>query len=337
MIRFGILGAARITPSALIYPCMNEPEARISVMAARDRDRANKFAEAHHIREVADSYEEVVTHSGVNAIYNPLHIPAHHPWTLKALEAGKHVLVEKSFCCNAGEAQEMHQAAQRTGLILTEAFHYRYHPLFRRVKAIYDSGELGDIARVDAVFQIAVVDPDDIRMNYTLGGGVTMDIGCYPVHWVRHLTGLEPESVEAVAEVGPPQVDVMLESRLEMPGGIVATTRGDMREGTPFTATISVQGSRGSLIVDNIISPQMGHLLTVTVDGEVRRENVDRRPTFAYQLDAFIDAVKSGEPMLTDSSDAIRQMQLIDRLYESAGLPVRGLQSVANEIAAARG
>lgn len=333
MIRFGTLGTARITPSALIYPCMNEPRARVAVVAARDRHRAERFAEAHHIREVVDDYAEVVRHSNINAVYNPLHIPAHHRWTLQALEAGKHVLVEKSFCSNAAEAKEMHEAAQQAGLVLTEAFHYRYHPLFGRCKQIYDSGDLGDIESIDAVFQIPVTDPSDIRMNYALGGGVTMDIGCYPISWVRHLTGLEPAAVEATAEVGPPLVDVMLETRMELPGGITATTRGDMRPGTPFGAELRITGSRGTLHVSNVIAPQLGHLLTVTLGGVEQQETVDRRTTYAYQLDAFIEAIESGRPMLTDSADAVKQMQVIDRCYESAGLPLRGLADVAQGLA----
>ena len=336
MIRFGLLGAARIAPSALIYPCMNEPQARVSVMAARDRGRAERFAEAHHIREVVDRYDEVLAHPKVNAIYIPLHIPAHHPWTLKALAAGRHVLVEKSFSCNAAEAEQMHQAAVASGLILTEAFHYRYHPLFHRCREIVQSGELGEIAEIDAVFQIAVTDTNDIRMNYELGGGVTMDIGCYPVSWVRHLTGLEPETIRATAEVGPPFVDVMLETVMQMPGGIIARTRGDMREGVQFKAEITVAGSQGVLHVDNIISPQMGHLLTVTVDGKRRQEKVDRRPTFAYQLDAFVEAVATGSTMLTDSADAVRQMTVIDRCYEAAGLPLRGLADITEAVKAGR-
>ncbi len=328
MIRFGILGAARITPAALIYPCMNEPNAFIYCIAARDRQRAGDFAKHHHIRHVCDTYEEIVTHERVNAIYNPLHIPAHHPWTMKALAAGKHVLCEKSLACNASEAEEMNQAAKDAGLVLMDAFHYRYHPVFQRAKAIYDSGVLGDIESIYAAFHIPVTDPSDIRMNYELGGGVTMDIGCYPISWVRHLTGEEPDAIEAGAVVGPPHVDVFLEAHMEFPGGIKATTSGDMREGVSFTAEISVKGSKGTLKVDNPISPQSGHLITLNVDGQESRETLDRRPTYAYQLDAFINAVEKGDPLFTDGEDAVKQMQVIDRCYEAAGLPVRGLPDV---------
>ncbi len=326
MIRFGTLGAARITPAALIYPCMNEPAANITVIAARERSRAEDYARAHHIRHVVDSYDEVIAHEKVDAIYNPLHIPAHKHWSMAALEAGKHVLCEKSFACNEAEARAMHALGEETGLVLMDAFHYRYHPLFARCIEIVESGKLGAIRQIDAVFHIPVTDPADIRMNYELGGGVTMDIGCYPISWVRHLTGLEPETIEANAITGPPDVDVFLETRMTLPGGIVATTTGDMRPDASFKADLTVTGELGTLHVQNPVAPQMGHLLTLTIAGDVSCETLDRRPTYCYQLDAFINAVEQGAALPTDSADAVRQMRVIDRCYEAAGLPLRGLQ-----------
>ena len=120
MIRFGTLGAAKITPSALVYPCMNEFSAEIVAIGARDQDRASRFAEAHHIRNVCVGYEEVIHHQDVNAIYNPLPISAHHEWTIKALKAGKHVLCEKSLACNAEEAEEMNALAMENKLVLMD-------------------------------------------------------------------------------------------------------------------------------------------------------------------------------------------------------------------------
>lgn len=187
MLRFGTLGAAAITPRALVYPCMDEPGAYISVVAARDRARAEAFARHHRIPNVADDYLSVVDHQKVDALYVPLHITAHHEWTLKALDAGKHVLCEKSLAANAAEAVEMAALARKTGLVLMDAFHYRYHPVFLRTREIYASGVLGSIEQVDAAFHVPVADPDNIRMRYETGGGVTMDIGCYPISWVRHL------------------------------------------------------------------------------------------------------------------------------------------------------
>lgn len=324
MIRFGVLGAARITPRALVYPCVDERRAGIVAVAARDRTRAEAFAHAHGIPKVLDSYDAVVDHPDVDAVYVPLHIPAHHHWTLKALAAGKHVLCEKSFACNAGEAEEMAAAGRERGRVVMDAFHYRYHPLFHRARELYAAGVLGRVERIEAAFHIPVTDPGDIRMNYSTGGGVTMDIGCYPISWVRHLTASEPEAVTATATTGPPDVDVMLRAELDLPGGIRATTSGDMRPDTRFVAYLKVTGSNGRLHVANPLVPQMGHRLELSVNGEDTVETFDRRPTYGYQLDAFLDAVEHGTPLLTDADDAVRQMRVIDRCYQAAGLPLRG-------------
>jgi len=324
MIRFGTLGAAAITPRALIFPCVDEPRANVSVIAARDRDRAEGFARYHNIPRVVDDYQQVIEHDKVDAVYVPLHIPAHHEWTIKALRAGKHVLCEKSLACNAAEASEMAAVARETGRVLMDAFHYRYHPVFLRAREIYASGMLGDIEKVDAAFHIPVTDPNNIRMKYETGGGVTMDIGCYPISWVRHITGVEPLEVSAVAETGPPDVDVMLKTQMVFPEGIAGTTSGDMRPAATFTAYVRVIGSRGSLKVNNPIVPQNGHLIELTVDGDSNTETLDRRPTYGYQLDAFLAAVEDGAPLLTDGEDGARQMMVIDRCYEAAGLPLRG-------------
>ena len=324
-VSFGTLGAANITPRALVYPCMDEPRARIRAIAARDRQRAEEFARCHHIRVVCADYAELVTHPDVDAVYIPLHISAHHEWTLRALRAGKHVLCEKSFASNAAEAKEMAALARETGLVVMDAFHYRYHPLFHRARAIVESGELGKVVSVDAAFHVPITDPDDFRMIYSAGGGVTMDIGCYPISWARHILGAEPLEVTAEAEVGPPDVDVMLKSTLIFPGDIVANTSGDMRSDAAFTAYLEVTGAAGTMRVVNPLAPQSGHRLEVTVDGEQRGEVFDRRATYSYQLDAFLDAVEHGAPLLTDADDAVRQMRVIDRCYEAAGLPARGL------------
>ncbi len=325
MLQFGVLGAAAITPRALIYPCVDEPGAFIRAIAARDRGRAQRQAEFARIPDVLDDYQAVIDHPKCNAIYIPLPISHHHEWTLKALDAGKHVLCEKSIACNASEARDMADRARERGLVLMEAFHYRYHSVFRRARHIVMSGELGQIRRIDAEFCInGPPPPDDIRMQYATGGGATMDLGCYPISWVRHLLDAEPDSVSAEAEVGPPDVDMMLAAEMQFAGGVTARIRSDMRPGARFGMSFTVTGDRGSLHVEQPLVPQMGHRIDVVADGRTRRETCDRRASYGYQLDAFIAAVERGEPLCTGAEDAVKQMQLIDRCYAAAGMRLRG-------------
>lgn len=325
-IRFGVLSAAKITPRALVHPIASEPQAVIWSIAARDRGRAEAFAAAHGIRGVADDYQAVIDDPDVNVIYNPLPISMHHEWTLKALAAGKHVLCEKSFASNAAEAREMADAAREAGLVVMDAFHYRYHPVFVRTVELLRSGRIGTIEHVAAKFHTSITDPENIRMQYPLGGGVTMDIGCYPISWVRHATGEEPEVVEAEAEVGPPQVDLMLKAEMRFPSGATGEVSGDMRPGTAFEASLTVTGSEGRLHVQNPLVPDTGHRIELETGAGIETIELDRRPSYGYQLDAFVAAVLEGEPLLTDGEDAVKQMATIDACYEAAGLMRRGLE-----------
>ena len=131
-IRFGTLGAANITPNALTQPASRNADVAVVAIAARDRAHAEAMAEKEGVEHVVDDYQAVIDHPDVNVVYNPLPISHHHEWTLKALTAGKPVLCEKSFAMNEREAIEMAEAADKAGLLLIEAFHYRYHPVFLR-------------------------------------------------------------------------------------------------------------------------------------------------------------------------------------------------------------
>ena len=325
MIQFGVLGAARIVPNALVDPCADEPRAAIHCIAARDVSRAERFAQAHSIPVVHSTYREVIGDPTIGAVYNPLPISLHHRWTLEALEAGKHVLCEKSFSSNAREAEEMAQAATESGRVLMDAFHYRYHPAFHRAREIVESGRLGRVDSVEATFHVPITNPTDIRLNYATGGGATMDIGCYAISWARHITGEEPSEVTAVAEVGPPHVDVFLEAHLKFPSGVCAVVSGDMRAGVSPRIELSVTGDEGKMVFQNPLAPQLGHRIELEIQGQKSVEELDRRSTYAYQLDAFIEAIQEGTPLLTGAEDAVKQMRVIDRCYEAAGLPVRGL------------
>jgi predicted dehydrogenase len=329
MIRFGTLGAARITPDALIRPCDNDARAVVSVVAARSRARAEKFARQHGIAKVVDTYTQVVNHECVDAVYIPLPITQHHEWAIKALRAGKHVLCEKPFAANACEAREMAQVAAESNRVLMDAFHYRYHPIFLRAREIYAAGQLGEISTLHAAFHVPIDDPSDIRLNYETGGGVTMDIGCYPISWVRHITNAEPLTISANAITGPADVDVYLTSKMQFPDNISVTTSGDMRPNTPFSAIIEVTGAQGRMRVNNPIAPHLGNSIELTLNGETHTERFTRRPSYSFQLDRFLDAVNAPanacQHLLTGPKDAVQQMSVIDRVYQAAGLPIRGL------------
>jgi predicted dehydrogenase len=322
-LRIGILGAARIAPSALIKPAKGSGEVVVAAVAARDGARAHAFAAQHGISRVHDSYEALLADPDLDAVYNPLPNSLHGRWTRAALAGGKHVLCEKPFTANATEAREVAELAAKSDGVVMEAFHYRYHPLTLRIEEIIASGELGRLERVEAVMCFPLPKFSDIRYNYSLAGGATMDAGCYAVHMARTFGGGTPEVVSAQAKLRDPQVDRAMTAELRFPGGHTGRVRCSMWSSHLLQFSARVVGDRGALRVLNPVAPQIFHRLSVrSADGK-RVERLTRRASYAYQLDAFAAAVLRGDPVMTTPEDAVENMTVIDAIYRAAGLPLR--------------
>jgi predicted dehydrogenase len=321
-IRFGILGAARIAPEALIKAAQNVPEAEVVAVAARDPKRAREFAATHNIPRVYATYADLINDSELDAIYNPLPNSLHCEWTIAALRAGKHVLCEKPLSSNAMEAEAMTAAADESGKILGEAFHYRYHPLADRVRAIISDGTLGRLVHVEGHFSVPIPETN-IRFDWSLAGGATMDLGCYPLHMIRYFSGLTPRVVRAKAETGPKNIDIAMEVDLELEGGGTARMSCAMKKDSVINALFTARGDRGELRVTNPIAPHRGHQLTVKTSAGERSETVPGDTTFTYQLRAFIKAVSGEAKFPTDGAEGVINMRLIDDVYRAADLPPR--------------
>jgi predicted dehydrogenase len=323
-VRIGVLGAARIAPPAIVKPARNSADADVVAIAARDRSRADAFAAKHGIPRVCDSYADLLADPDVDAIYNPLPNGLHAEWTIAALEAGKHVLCEKPFTNNTAEAEEVAAVADRTGLVVMEAFHYRYHPLADRMRALVESGDLGTLQHVEASLCFPLPKFSDIRYQYDLGGGATMDAGTYTVHMTRLLGLEEPTVTSARAKLRSPDVDRAMTAELAFPSGHTGRITCSMWSSDILKTVVRAQGSRGELHVINPTSPQMWHRMRVKVDGATRTERFTRRPTYEFQLDAFTAAVLQGAPTLTPPSDSIANMRVLDAIYVAAGMQPRG-------------
>lgn len=322
-LRIGVLGAARIVPTALIEPALQLGRARVVAVAARDAARAVSYAEQHGIDHAAVSYAALLERNDVDAVYNPLPASHHRRWTLAALAAGKHVLCEKPFAANAYDAELMVSAARERGLILMEGFHYRYHPLMGRVCRILQSGELGPVQRIEAVLCSGIADTD-IRYAPDLGGGVMMDLGCYALHWARTAAASEPEVVRARAELGPPGIDVSMQAELRFPNGVEGSIRCSMKITAHFEASLTVTCRDGELFVFNPLAPHHAHMLRVRrSDGSELVETVPGHSTYYHQLEAFVGAIESGTPPITSGADSLANMQAIDAVYRAAGMAPR--------------
>ena len=326
MIRIGILGAAKIAPPALINPARLRDDCEIVAVAARDTARAREYAAENDIPDIADSYEALIGRDDIDLIYNALPPHRHADLTIAALEARKAVLCEKPFAMNAVEAARMADTARRTGRVLVEAFHYRFHPAFRRVFDIVRSGRLGTIRRVDAAFDVTIpYRPGELRHTLEVGGGALMDLGCYPVHWVRTLVGTDPEIVSATAHCDRPGVDTSMAAELAFPGGETGSIHTTMAPDTRFDAWIRVEGSLGQLEIKNPIHPHRGHSIAITINGTTRTLTAPGQTTYDHQLAHVLDVLAGRTHALTGGRDAVGNMAAIDAIYRAAGLSPRGL------------
>jgi predicted dehydrogenase len=323
-VRIGVLGAAAIVPQALIHPIRSVPDASVVAIAARDPARAKAFARKHHIPQVHQTYDDLLHDPDIDAIYNPLPNSLHAEWTIRALQAGKHVLCEKPFASNAREAQEMAKVARETGLVLSEAFAYRYHPLTARIKEIIANGELGKIQHIDAQFCFLLPTPNNIRFKYGLAGGALMDCGCYPVSLIRHLAESEPRVEWAEARLFAPQVDRRMSADLSFADSRTAHLVCDLLSPRLFRSSLRVEGDRGRLYVTNPYHPHWFHWLSVRGRNGSYTRHIAGENVYTLQLRAFIKAIRGEMKLNTDPSDAIGNMRLIDAIYEKAGLRQRG-------------
>ncbi|MER6129669.1 Gfo/Idh/MocA family oxidoreductase, partial [Streptomyces sp. NPDC001795] len=306
----------------------------------RDRDRAQAFADAHGVERVVGSYADLVADPEVEVVYNPLANGLHGPWNLAALDAGKHVISEKPSASNAEEAAEVRDAAVKAGTVFMEAFHYLFHPVTRRLHELLASGELGELRHVETVVAMPAPPDDDVRWSLPLAGGALMDLGCYGMHAQRMLApwaGGRPEVVSARGgerremgvppdgargRAGAPGVDAWLDAELAFPGGATGSMRSSMVHDT-WQATCRVVGTRGEATALDFVLPHQDDRVVVRTQSGERTEELGRRSSYTYQLEAFAAHLRDGAPLPLDAEDALATMRIIDECYEKAGFAPR--------------
>ncbi len=315
-LQIGIIGAAGIAPAAIIRPASRTDRATIAAVGARSAERAAAYAAEHGIPRSYGSYEELLADPELELIYIALPPSQHAEWSIKALRAGKDVLCEKPFALDADEARAMNAVAAETGKRLIEAFHDRYHPLWDATVAI--AARLGTLRSVEGVFLVTnPYEPGTLRHEPALGGGALMDLGCYPLHWLRNLTGEEP-AVESVEwRPNPSGADMGLDVRLAFPSGIRGHLVADMD--AEFSDLLRIEGERGVVEIDNPVFAARGHSIRSTIDGIVRVETVAGRETYDHQLEAVIDALHSGAQLPTEGDDPVGNMAAIDAIHAAMG------------------
>jgi xylose dehydrogenase (NAD/NADP) len=316
-LRWGLLSTANITGALL-----GSGHGEFAAVASRSAERAEAFAREHGLSRWHDSYEALLADSEVDAVYVPLPNSMHVEWSIRALEAGKHVLCEKPMSRHPEDVERAFDVAEREGLVLMEAFMWRHHPQLRRARELIDEGVIGNLRLVRAAFSFVAVDPDDIRLQGDLDGGGLMDVGCYCVSGVRAITGAEPERVHAEQVVGGNGVDVAMVATLRFPGDVLGT----LDCGLSFAAHDELEaiGNEGSLFLDD---PWHGREAVVEIrraDGSAERVEAGPANSYALELQDFEAAVRGDRAPLLGRDDALAQARTIAALYRSAeeGRPV---------------
>jgi D-xylose 1-dehydrogenase (NADP+, D-xylono-1,5-lactone-forming) len=313
-IRWGILGTAEINAKLLAGARLTDAVDVVAV-GSRTAATATAFAERHGIPRTHSSYDELLADPDVEAIYNALPNSLHHEWTMRALAAGKHVLCEKPYTRHPAEVHEAFDAAERAGLVLSEAFMWRHHPQVRRL--VDSLATIGPLQAIRATFGYVQEGTADIRLRSDLDGGSLMDVGCYCVSGSRLVAGEEPDVVYGIGVDGPGGVDLRFSGILHFPSGLVAEIVSGF---TSTHHTLEAIGSDASVLLTN---PWQGQPVSIVRDGL----ETELEPANQYQLELedVGRAIRGEGPPLLGRADALGQARTLDALLRSAetGQPVR--------------
>ncbi|MBO9711726.1 Gfo/Idh/MocA family oxidoreductase [Sphingomonas sp.] len=308
-----MIGASRIAVSAILEPARALPGIDVRAIAARDPARAGAFARKHAIENVHASYDALIDDPQVDLVYIATP-PSHHAEVaIRALRAGKSVLVEKPFAMSAGEACAILAAAAASRTQAFEAMHSLHHPLFRRLGEMLAEWELGEVRHVRATFATPIAeDPADFRWHRALGGGALMDLGIYPLAWCRRMFG-EAFTVTRASATWRAGVDIAFAASLRFAAGAEAEIRSSMV--TPqHRASLEIDCEHGRVAIDNPLVPHLGHRVTCLARGGRSEIVVPGPTTYAAQLAAIRATIVDGAPFPLAADDPLCSMQAIDRV-----------------------
>jgi predicted dehydrogenase len=323
-IQWGILSTANIGIKRVIPAILGGARGVIAAVASRNESRAAEVAARFAIPRSYGSYEALLTDSSIDAIYNPLPNHLHVAWTVKALNAGKHVLCEKPLGLNAPETQAIIAARDRSQKKVIEAFMVRHHPQWQRVRALVRAGRIGTVRSIQSAFLFTVLDPQNVRNQTSLGGGALYDVGCYPLVTARYVFGAEPTRAIALIDRDAQQgVDTLTSGMLEFPGGGQLVFSSALRSAAYQRVTIV--GTDGRIEMPVPFTPAKEFACRIIIDSgksldgaSAQFEDFPPVDQYALQCDAaaavFLGELEQEFPI----EDAIANMRVIDALYRSA-------------------
>ena len=320
-LRWGLLSTARIN-KALIPPLQLSKRNKLAAVASRSQTKADAYAREHKIKRAYGSYEALLADPEIDVIYNPLPNHLHTEWSIKAVEAGKHVLCEKPRALTLADVDAMAAATGRTGKLIAEAFAYRAHPHMRKIKEIINSGKLGKIKMVHGSFTFVMTNQTDIRWDPTMGGGALWDIGCYPLSFTRTILGTEPVEAFGWQVTSPSGIDEVFAGQLRFPGDIYFQL--DCSFKIPDHVFMEIVGDEGTLNIPQPFNTSARKNLYLTRDGKTSTIVVKGPDPYLAEVENFADAILLGKQPATTLADSRLNTAVILALLESAktGKPV---------------
>ena len=314
-VRYGVISTAQIALNQHIPAAREAKKSVITAISSRTDEKAKKAATDHNIPKAYGSYDEILTDPEIDAVINPLPNSMHCEWTIKAAEAGKHILCEKPLAVRPSECRKMIDAAKANNVLLLEAFTQHFSPLLKRMLSLVQDGTIGTLNFLRAELCYTLPDWEtDVRGNYDLDGGALFDAGCYCVNVARTIMASEPDEVAAYQKLHERnRVDSMLAGLLKFPGDRIAYISTSMEQ--PFRFPVEIVGTAGVLSTPNLFQ---GTDLTIRIDAGITEENLDPVNRFTLQLDHFSEAVLEGKPLRIDPEDGLRNGAVLDALTASA-------------------
>lgn len=323
-VSWGVLSTALIGRQKVIPAMQQGSVSKIDAIASRDLATAQRVATDMGIAKAYGSYEDLLADPTIDAIYNPLPNHLHVPLTIKALEAGKHVLCEKPFALTAAEAEQVIAARDRSGKLVAEAFMVRQHPQWQRVRELVRSGRIGTVRAVQTAFTYHNTDPNNVRNRADIGGGGIYDIGCYAITTARYVFGAEPERVVSTLERDPSfGTDRLASAIMVFPGGAQVTFVCSTQL-APYQR-VQILGTTGRIEVEIPFNAPQNEATRLFIDDAsslrgagIGIETFPNSDQYTLQGDAFSRAILGEQPLEYGLEDALCNMRIIDALFESA-------------------
>ncbi|HSL44800.1 MAG TPA: Gfo/Idh/MocA family oxidoreductase [Anaerolineales bacterium] len=315
VLNWGLLSTARIN-RALIPPLRASKRNQLVAVASRTQDSASRYAREWKIPRAYGTYEALLADPEIDVIYNPLPNHLHAEWTIRAVEAGKHVLCEKPLALRVDEVDAMQSAARRHGRIVAEAFMYRHHPQTFKVQEMVRNGSIGDLKLIRGSFSFVLSREGDVRLDPAMGGGSIWDVGCYPISYARTVVGANPVEVFGWQVTGPTGIDETFVGQMRFEKDILA--QFDSSFVMPFHSFMEIVGSESTINIPRPFKPGTDEKIYLTRDEKTKTIKVKGQELYLGEVEDMADAILLGREPRISLDDSRANVATISALLESA-------------------